>query len=100
MIKKLITATLLLFVVGCSTYNVNEIDLVVNGIEVDSRIIDDYMLFQGKGRSYVTFINNEEMAVTNYTYFGYDNKKQPIKIFVTLTEPEFEEFMKVVERCE
>ena len=100
MIKKLMLITLLIFVVGCSTYNVNEIELVVNGIEVDSRIIDDYTLFQGKGRSYITFINNEEIIVTNYTYFGYGNKKQPRKIFVTLSEVEFEEFMKIVERCE
>ena len=96
MIKKLIII-LLLFVIGCSTYNVSEISLVVNGVEVDSRIIDRY--FVGDTGIFLTFTNQEQVSVINYSMFGYENRKQPRKIFVTLTEVEFEEFIKVVERC-
>ena len=105
MIKKLMLIVILLFIVGCSTYNVNEIDLVVNGIEVDSRIICKIEPYGTNCSIYLNFISNEQIVSKNYTIFSNANNNSifvpaPRKIFVTLTEPEFDEFMKIVERCE
>lgn len=97
--KKIIMLILIIFTLSsCSdTYDMSKTKVFINGIEIDTWIINDFTLYSENG-IFLEFRNKEAILFSDYVILYDDWNGIPKQLSFTVSEKDFQDILGIISR--